>query len=167
MNPFTKKNRQQDDANNVYDRSGTGYTYDGYNDGYDKNTFDGSMEDTAIDYTEAGTVEAQPERDLSRSTIKLMKFTTPKEREKVVECLRDGCAVIFELNGIDKSDWYRVIDYIQGALFVLGGTISRFSEYSLIAAPENYDISKLEIDDLDNDEDEPDDEEESDEDDAE
>ena len=63
--------------------------------------------------------------------------------------------MIFDLDGLDRSDWYRVIDYIQGANFVLGGTISRFSENSLIAAPKNFDVSKLELDDLDEEEEAP------------
>lgn len=148
MISFTKKNKnpQDNDQNNGYGADGyTGYT--DYSSDYVGGDFGEPVEDeTPADYTEPGVVDQKPEQDLSKSSIKLMKFTTPAEREKVAECLKDGCAVIFELTEIDRSDWFRVIDYIQGAIFMIGGTISRFSEYSLIAAPKNFDVSKLELD---------------------
>lgn len=147
MISFTRKNKQND-ANTDYNAADTGYAgYSDYGSDYVGGDF-GEPTDETAEYTEPGAVDPKPEKDLGKSTIKLMKFTTPAEREQVAECLKNGYAVIFELDAIDRSDWFRVIDYIQGAIYMIGGTISRFSEYALVAAPKNFDVSKLEIDDL-------------------
>ena len=139
MLSFTKKLRPQESGENAY---GAGYA--GYSDyGTDYESGDFSDESTA-EFTEPTAVDPRPEAD--KPTIKLMKFTSAAEREQVAECLKSGYAVIFELDQIDRADWFRVIDYIQGAIFMIGGTISRFSEYALIAAPMNFDVSKLELD---------------------
>ena len=141
MLSFTKKLRPQDDGENAY---GAGYA--GYSDyGADYESGDFSDESTA-EFTEPSAVDPSPEAD--KPTIKLLKFTSAAEREQVAECLKSGYAVIFELDQIDRADWFRVIDYIQGAIYMIGGTISRFSEYALIAAPTNFDVSKLELDNL-------------------
>lgn len=146
MISFMRKNRPQDNADNGYGAS-EGYTgYSDYGSDYVGSDFGEEVGDPA-EYTEPGVVDRK-EDNLEKSSIKLMKFTTPAEREKVAECLLDGCAVIFELTDIDRSDWFRIIDYIQGAIFMIGGTISRFSEYALIAAPKNFDVSQIELDDL-------------------
>ncbi len=142
MLSFTKKFRPQDEGENAYGAAGTGYA--GYSDyGTDYESGDFSDESTA-EFTEPGVVDPKPEAE--KSTIKLMKFTSAAEREQVAECLKSGYAVIFELDQIDRADWFRVIDYIQGAIYMIGGTISRFSEYALIAAPMSFDVSKLELD---------------------
>ena len=146
MISFTKKSNRGAQNPNAYD-AGEGYTgYGDYGSEYTGGDFGEEVEETPAEYTDPGVVDPAPEKDLSKSSIKLMKFTSPAERENVAACLKDGCAVIFDLSEIDRSDWFRVIDYIQGAIFMIGGSISRFSEYSLIAAPENFDVSKLEID---------------------
>ena len=154
MLSFTRKNRPQETSDQGYG-AGEGYTgYSDYGSDYVSSDFGEEVGDTA-EYTEPGVVDQKDEQDLSKSSIKLMKFTSPAEREKVAECLMEGCAVIFELTDIDRSDWFRVIDYIQGAIFVMGGTISRFSEYSLVAAPKNFDVSKLELEDAEEASEEP------------
>jgi len=156
MISFTKKNRTQNNANNDYNNNTDNYNgYTDYSSEYVNNDFGEEVEETPAEYTEPTIVDKKPEEDLMQSKIKLIKFSTPAEREKVAECLKDGCAVIFELTDLDRSDWFRVIDYIQGALFMLGGTISRFSENSLVAAPKNFDVSKIELDE------EPEEEEET------
>lgn len=147
MISFMKKNRPEDNADNGYGASDGYRGYSDYGSDYVGSDFGEEVGDATAEYTEPGVVDHK-EDDLSKSSIKLMKFTSPAEREKVAECLLEGCAVIFELTDIDRSDWFRVIDYIQGAIFMIGGTISRFSEYALIAAPKNFDVSKLELDDI-------------------
>lgn len=147
MISFTKRNKDQGSADNGYGAADSYTGYSDYGSDYVSSDFGEEVGDETAAYTEPGVVDQRPEEDLSKSSIKLMKFTSPAEREKVAECLKDGCAVIFELTDIDRADWFRVIDYIQGAIFMIGGTISRFSEYSLVAAPKNFDVSKLELDD--------------------
>ena len=142
MNLLKKKRQNEED--NGYDNGYSGFA-DGYEGDYVGSDFGEEVGET-VPFTEPVAVDPEPEAP--KAAIKLVRFTTPAEREKVAECLRDGSAVIFDLDGLDRSDWYRVIDYIQGANFVLGGTISRFSENSLIEAPKNFDVSKLELDDL-------------------
>ena len=148
MISFIKKNKGAQDPNNGYGAD-EGYTgYGDYGTEYAGGDFGGEMEEGPAEYTDPGVVDPEPEKDLSKSSIKLMKFTSPAERESVAACLKDGCAVIFDLSEIERDDWFRVIDYIQGAIFMIGGTISRFSEYSQIAAPVYFDVSKLEIEDV-------------------
>ena len=146
MISFTRKNRPQNNAESGYGASDGYNGYSDYSSDYVGSDFGEEVGDATAEYTEPGVVDHK-EDDLSKSSIKLIKFTTPAEREKVAECLLEGCAVIFELTDIDRSDWFRIIDYIQGAIFMIGGTISRFSEYALIAAPKNFDVSRLELDD--------------------
>ncbi|MBR2908277.1 MAG: cell division protein SepF [Clostridia bacterium] len=143
MISFTKKTRPQDENENAYGAD-TGYSgYAGYGTDYESGDFSDA---STADFTEPTVVDPKPEAE--KSTIKLMKFTSAAEREQVADCLKSGYAVIFELDAIDRGDWFRVIDYIQGAIYMIGGTISRFSEYALIAAPTNFDVSKLELNDL-------------------
>ncbi len=143
MISFTKKLRPQDENENAYGAD-SGYSgYAGYGTDYESGDFG---DESTAEFTEPVAVDPKPEAE--KSTIKLMKFTSAAEREQVADCLKNGYAVIFELDAIDRGDWFRVIDYIQGAIYMIGGSISRFSEYALIAAPTNFDVSKLELDNL-------------------
>ena len=149
MISFTKKNRAQNNPEPTYNANDSYNGYSDYSSDYVSSDFgDEVNNESPAEYTEPTLVDKKPEEDLSKSTIKLINFTTPADREKVAEALKDGCAVIFDLTDLDRSDWFRVIDYIQGVIFMIGGTISRFSENSLVAAPKNFDVSKIEEEEL-------------------
>lgn len=152
MISFTKKNRSQNTPESDYNGNDSYNGYSDYSSDYVSSDFgDEVNEEAPAEYTEPTLVDKKPEEDL-KSTIKLINFTTPADREKVAEALKDGCAVILDLTDLDRSDWFRVIDYIQGAIFMIGGTISRFSENALVAAPKNFDVSKIEEEELSSDE---------------
>ena len=149
MLSFTKKNRAQDNTDNGYGAADTGYTgFSDFGSEYTGADFGEEVVDETVPYTDPVAVDPRPEPEEKKSTIKMMKFTSPAEREQVADCLKNGYAVIFDLEMIDRGDWSRIIDYVQGAIRMVDGSISRFSEFSLIAAPKSFDVSNLELDDL-------------------
>ncbi len=69
--------------------------------------------------------------------VEPIKFT---DARKVCRELKNGNVVVVNMEKLNEADSLRVYDVIQGAAFVLEGTIEDISDSVTVVAPHNVDI---------------------------
>lgn len=75
------------------------------------------------------------------STVYVIKPQDFNEAQTVTEYLREGKAIVINLEGIDLMVAQRVIDFIGGSCFALDGSLQAISANIFIAAPQAVDVS--------------------------
>lgn len=63
------------------------------------------------------------------------------EAQTVTEYLREGKAIVVNLEGIDLAVAQRVIDFVGGSCFALDGSLQAISSNIFIAAPQAVDVT--------------------------
>ena len=76
-----------------------------------------------------------------------LKIITPKAYEdarEITEFLMNGNTVLLNMDGIGRDLAIRILDYIKGALQVVGGMMTKVGKTTLVIAPKNVDVSSIE-----------------------
>ena len=71
----------------------------------------------------------------------VIKPASVDDSREISETLLAGRTVILNLEGMDVEVAQRVIDFVSGATFALGGNLQRVSNYIFLLTPANVDIS--------------------------
>lgn len=76
-----------------------------------------------------------------------LKIITPKsydDAREITEFLMNGNTVLINMDGIGRELAVRILDYIKGALQVVGGMMTKVGKTTLVVAPKNVDVSSIE-----------------------
>ena len=76
-----------------------------------------------------------------------LKIITPKAYEdarEITDYLMNGNTILLNMDGISRELAIRVIDYLKGAIQVVGGMMTKVGKTTLVVAPKNVDISSIE-----------------------
>ena len=76
-----------------------------------------------------------------------LKIITPKaydDAREITEFLMNGNTVLLNMDGISRDLAIRILDYIKGALQVVGGMMTKVGKTTLVVAPKNVDVSSIE-----------------------
>ena len=91
-------------------------------------------------------VEPTPAPSFNANPVSL-KIITPKSYEdakEITEFLMNGNTILLNMDGIGRDVAMRVIDYLKGALQVVGGMMTKVGRTTLVVAPKNVDVSSIE-----------------------
>ncbi len=89
---------------------------------------------------------AAPAPSFSAAPVAL-KIITPKEYEdarEITDYLMNGNTILLNMDGISRELAVRVIDYLKGAIQVVGGMMTKVGKTTLVVAPKNVDVSSIE-----------------------
>lgn len=78
----------------------------------------------------------------SSSKVAVFHPTTFEEVQKLADALKNRDAVIVNLEGVDEFLTRRIIDFLNGVTYVLGGETQKIGQAVMIFAPPNFDINK-------------------------
>ncbi len=126
-----------------------------------KNIFDGkkeeeeeivfkNMEDKTAP-TAAPETSAAPEREEPASNSSIegnnieLKVVRPESIDEVVtiaDYLISGCTVVLNLEALDESIIERMLDFLNGVSYVMGGDIKNVSPGTFIITPNGININK-------------------------
>ncbi len=136
-NPFMKKMRPEqkhydDSYDNDFDRG----------DDYEE---DGIVEDLDSSPT-ATSQQAAPAKRPTKSAIsgnrlKVLKPRSYADASSIVDYLVDGYTVVLNIEEMERTDIIRLMDYLGGALDVLGGDMRRVSGTTLVCSPQSVSMS--------------------------
>lgn len=73
-----------------------------------------------------------------------LKVLSPKTMEQLllaVDYLQSGSTVLLNLEGVDKTLYRRMIDFISGAAYALEANIKKATQDSFFVAPMDVDVS--------------------------
>ena len=107
---------------------------------------DNSFEDDEIGVEEATAVEA-PAAPAFNATPVSLKIVTPKAYEdakEITDFLMNGNTILLNMDGITREVAMRVLDYLRGAVQVVGGMITKVGKTTIVVAPKNVDVSSIE-----------------------
>lgn len=86
-----------------------------------------------------------------RAKLELVTPTTFSEAAGIADSLkRSRRAVIMSLENADSETARRLLDFLSGAVYGIGGNIRKFSERSYIITPDNYDLISDDVDAVEN-----------------
>ncbi len=110
--------------------------------GYDN---DNAFEDD-IQEDDAVAVEA-PAAPAFNATPVSLKIVTPKAYEdakEITDFLMNGNTVLLNMDSISREIAVRILDYLKGAVQVVGGMITKVGKTTIVVAPKNVDVSSIE-----------------------
>ena len=110
--------------------------YDEYDDGYGKKSYNKSRPRTATG--NSGKVVSMNGRGSEVYVIKPQDFN---EAQTVTDFLKDGKAIIINMEGIELTSAQRIIDFIGGACYALDGSLQAISGNIFVAAPPDIEVS--------------------------
>lgn len=127
---FFKKNTEN------YDNGG--FVDEGFDQGYAEDT----VEDTFA--SDVQPVPAEPEAFAPAAPA--LKIVNPKEYKDAVEIanlLINGNTILLNIEAIAKEQAIRLLDYLNGAVHVAGGIMTKVSKTTIVIAPKNVDVSSI------------------------
>ena len=120
-------------------------TYDGYseeekdfgNDGF------GYEDETVDSFADQNAADPEPFAPAAPA----LKIVNPKEYKDAVEIanlLINGNTILLNIESIAKEQAIRLLDYLNGAVHVAGGIMTKVSKTTIVIAPKNVDVSSIE-----------------------
>ena len=127
---FFKKNNEN------YDNGG--FVDEGFDQGYN----DEVVEDSFA--SDVQPVPAEPEAFAPAAPA--LKIVNPKEYKDAVEIanlLINGNTILLNIESIAKEQAIRLLDYLNGAVHVAGGIMTKVSKTTIVIVPKNVDVSSI------------------------
>ena len=100
--------------------------------------FESGFEDAPI-----APVAAEP----AAPTAAALKIINPKSYQDASEIagyLMNGNTVLLNIENMAREQAVRMIDYLSGATYVLGGLMTKVGKTTIVVAPKNVDVSSIE-----------------------
>lgn len=123
-----------------------------FDESYDENELYVMPEDIQIPDETENSVAAlenparkEPEFRSASSAEKVsLKLLQPKshiEATKIADKLKEGCIVLLDISRLTKEQAHRLVDFLSGVAYVLGGEMIRTNKNTIVISPSGVDIS--------------------------
>ncbi|MBP3370467.1 MAG: cell division protein SepF, partial [Clostridia bacterium] len=124
---FTRKNKYSFDEDVEMDEFGT------YSDSEETEDLDDDVQ------APVAPVEtpAAPAFNANPVSLKIITPTSYDDAREITEFLMNGNTVLINMDGIGRELAIRILDYIKGALQVVGGMMTKVGKTTLVVAPKN------------------------------
>ena len=87
-----------------------------------------------------------PSASFSANPVAL-KIVNPKgysNAAEIADFLMNGNTVLLNIEGLSRESAIRLLDYLSGAVHVLGGIMTKVGKTTIVVAPKNVDVSNIE-----------------------
>ena len=101
---------------------------------------DSAAEVSAIN--DSARVAAQPVAT-EKVALKLLQPKSHTEATKIADRLKDGCIVLLDISSLTKDKACRLVDFLAGVAYVLGGEMIKTNKNTIVVAPAGVDISNF------------------------
>ncbi len=108
-------------------------------------TYDDNEDSFVSDFEEAPATPAVPES--APATVAALKIINPKsyqDASEIASYLMNGSTVLLNIENMAREQAVRLIDYLSGATYVLGGLMTKVGKTTIVVAPKNVDVSSIE-----------------------
>ncbi len=92
-------------------------------------------------------------------SIKLMAPHSNADAAKIADLLKDGCIVLLDISNLEKSQAFRLVDFLAGVAYVIGGEMKKTNRNTIVISPTGVDIAGVLPDSLGAEDDDEDEEE--------
>ncbi len=73
--------------------------------------------------------------------LKLLQPKSHTEATKIADKLKDGCIVLLDISNLTKEKARRLVDFLSGVAYVLGGEMIKTNKNTIVVSPAGVDIS--------------------------
>lgn len=76
-----------------------------------------------------------------------LKIVNPKGYEEaptIADFLLNGNTVLLNIEGLERMDALRLLDYLSGATRMVGGMMTKVGKTTIVVAPKSVDVSSIE-----------------------
>ena len=105
---------------------------------------DNGFEDTAEDNAAAVETPAAPAFTATPLSLKIVAPKAYEDAKEITDFLMNGNTVLLNMDSIDRAVAVRILDYLKGAVQVVGGMITKVGKTTIVVAPKNVDVSSIE-----------------------
>ena len=93
--------------------------------------------------------EATPEpiNPFGATNTVALKIVNPKgysSAPEIADFLMNGNTVLLNIEGLSRENAVRLLDYLAGAVHVVGGMMTKVGKTTIVVAPKNVDVSSIE-----------------------
>ena len=74
-------------------------------------------------------------------SLKLLQPKSHTEATKIADKLKEGCIVLLDISNLTKDQARRLVDFLAGTAYVLGGEMIKTNRNTIVVAPAGVDIS--------------------------
>lgn len=74
-------------------------------------------------------------------SLKLLQPRAHTEAPKIADKLKEGCIVLLDVSNLTKEQARRLVDFLAGTTYVLGGEMIKTNRSTIVVAPAGVDIS--------------------------
>ncbi len=85
--------------------------------------------------------EIHPASPEEKVTLKLLKPKSHTEATKIADKLKEGCIVLLDISNLTKEQAHRLVDFLAGVAYVLGGEMIKTNKQTIVVSPSGVDIS--------------------------
>ena len=110
--------------------------YEGYPEDYGFE--DESEDDTPVEAPAAPAFTAAP------LSLKIVAPKAYEDAREITDFLMNGNTILLNMDNIERELAVRILDYLKGAVQVVGGMITKAGKTTIVVAPKNVDISSIE-----------------------
>lgn len=121
-------------------------SYGAYDDGYDNDFYrgdeaddDGVIDDYEGEHTPAVAAKKPAAKD-GANLVKLVKPRDYQDGPAIADYLVDGYTVVMNIEALERTATLRLIDFLLGALHVLGGELRRVTKTTLVLSPRSGEV---------------------------
>lgn len=102
--------------------------------------FDGDDGVSALDSPSRKEPEIQPV-SADKVSLKLLQPKSHIEATKIADKLKEGCIVLLDISRLTKDQAHRLVDFLAGVAYVLGGEMIKTNKSTIVVSPAGVDIS--------------------------
>lgn len=73
--------------------------------------------------------------------LKLLRPKSHIEGTKIADKLKEGCIVLLDISNLSKDKVHRLVDFLAGVAYVLGGEMIMTNKHTIVISPAGVDIS--------------------------
>jgi cell division inhibitor SepF len=95
---------------------------------------------SAIDDPARKTPDIRPAGN-EKVELKLLRPKSHTESVKIADKLKEGCIVLLDISNLETKKAFRLIDFLAGVTYVLGGEMIKTNKNTIVVAPAGVDIS--------------------------
>ena len=85
--------------------------------------------------------EFRPANDADKVSLKLLQPKSHIEATKIADKLKEGCIILLDISRLTKEQAHRLVDFLSGVAYVLGGEMIRTNKNTIVISPSGVDIS--------------------------
>ena len=85
--------------------------------------------------------EFRPVSAADKVSLKLLQPKSHIEATRIADKLKEGCIVLLDISRLTKEQAHRLVDFLSGVAYVLGGEMIRTNKNTIVISPSGVDIS--------------------------